>query len=56
MEIGHTQLRKYEEYAYVLDYKSRGRSITVNGKTGIIITAIGEERLTLLEVLGIEDI
>ena len=55
MEIGHTQLRKYEEYAYVLDYKSRGKSITVHGKTGIIITAIGEERLTLLEVLGIED-
>jgi len=55
LEIGHTQLRKYEEYAYVLDYKSRGRSITVNGKTGIIITAIGEERLTLLEVLGVED-
>ena len=55
MEIGHTQLRKYEEYAYVLDYKSRSKSITVHGKTGIIITAIGEERLTLLEVLGIED-
>ena len=55
MEIGHTQLRKYEEYAYVLDYKSRGKSMTVRGKTGIIITAIGEERLTLLEVIGIED-
>ena len=54
MEIGHTQLRKYEEHAYVLDYKSRSKSITVRGKTGIIITAIGEERLTLLEVLGIE--
>jgi len=55
LEIGHTQLRKYEEYAYVLDYKSRGKSMTVRGKTGIIITAIGEERLTLLEVIGIED-
>ena len=55
MEIGHTQLRKYEEYAYVLDFKSRSKSITVRGKTGIIITAIGEERLTLLEVLGVED-
>ncbi len=55
MEIGHTQLRKYEEHAYVLDFKSRSKSITIRGKTGIIITAIGEERLTLLEVLGIED-
>ena len=54
MEVGHTQLRKYEEHAYVLDYKSRSKSTTVRGKTGIIITAIGEERLTLLEVLGIE--
>ena len=55
MEIGHTQLRKYEEHAYVLDFKSRSKSTTVRGKTGIIITAIGEERLTLLEVLGIEN-
>jgi putative nucleotide binding protein len=52
LERGHTQLRKYEEYAYVLDFKSRGKSITVRGREGIIITALGEERLTILEVLG----
>ena len=45
--------RKYEEYAYVLDFNSRGKSSTVRGRDGIIITAIGEDRLTLLEVLGI---
>jgi putative nucleotide binding protein len=45
--------RKYEEYAYVLDYNSRGKSSTVRGREGIIVTAIGEDRLTLLEVLGI---
>lgn len=45
--------RKYEEYAYVLDFNSRGKSFTVRGRDGIIITAIGEERLTLLEILGI---
>ena len=45
--------RKYEEYAYVLDFNSRGKSLTVRGRDGIIITAIGEERLTLLEILGI---
>ena len=55
MEMGHTQLRKYEEHAYVLDFKSRSKSTTVRGRTGIIVIAIGEERLTLLEILGIEN-
>jgi len=45
--------RKYEEYAYVLDYNPRGKSTTIRGKDGIIITSIGEDRLTLLEVLGV---
>ena len=53
--MGHTQIRKYEEYAYVLDFKSRAKSTTVRGRTGIIVIAIGEERLTLLEILGIEN-
>lgn len=47
--------RKYEEYAYVLDYVTRGKSTTVRGREGIIITAIGEDRLTLLEVLGMQN-
>ena len=55
MEMGNTQLRKYEEYAYILDYKSRAKSTTVRGRTGVIIIALGEERLTLLEILGIEN-
>ena len=45
--------RKYEEHAYVLDFKSRGKSTTVRGRDGIIITAIGEDRLTILEILGV---
>jgi putative nucleotide binding protein len=45
--------RKYEEHAYVLDFNLRGKSYTVRGRDGIIITSIGEDRLTLLEVLGI---
>lgn len=53
--MGNTQPRRYEEYAHVLDFKSRGKSITVKGRTGNIIIAIGDERLTLLEILGIED-
>ena len=53
--MGNTQQRKYEEYAYVLEYKSRAKSTTVHGRTGVIIIALGEERLTLLEILGIEN-
>lgn len=48
-----THPRKYEEYAYVLDIITRGRSSTVRGREGTIIHAIGEERLTLLELLGV---
>jgi len=50
---GTVQPRKYEEYAYVLDLTTRGRSATVRGREGTIIQAIGEERLTLLELLGV---
>ena len=55
MERGTTHSRKFEEYAYVLDFSSRGRSKTVRGREGIIVTALGEERLTLLEVLGLDE-
>ncbi|MGH9991950.1 MAG: DUF655 domain-containing protein [Nitrososphaera sp.] len=50
------QPRKYEEYAYVLDFTPRGKSITVRGREGVIIQAIGEERLTLLELLGVQNV
>ncbi len=53
LERGYTQPRKYEEYAYVLDYVPRGKSRTVRGRDGIIVTALGEDRLTLLEILGV---
>lgn len=47
------QPRKYEEYVYVLDVTARGRSITIRGREGTIVQAVGEERLTLLELLGV---
>ena len=47
--------RKYEEYAYVLDYTLRGKSNTVRGREGLIIQGIGEEHLTLLELLGVQN-
>ncbi|MDH3191687.1 MAG: DUF655 domain-containing protein [Nitrosopumilus sp.] len=53
MYRAHSPPRKYEEYAYVLDFNPRGKSSTVRGREGIIIVAIGEDRLTLLEVLGV---
>jgi len=55
LERVNTQLRKYEEYAYVLDFTALGKSKTVRGREGVIVTALGEERLTLLEILGVED-
>ncbi len=57
-QYGHDhsgQPRKYEEYAHVLDFTPRGKSITVRGREGVIIQAIGEERLTLLELLGVQN-
>ena len=55
MDRGYTQPRRYEEYAYVLDFVERGKSSTVRGREGVILTALGEDRLTLLEVLGVEN-
>ena len=46
--------KKYEEWALVLDFKSRGRSSTMRGREGTIVTAIGESMMTLLEILGAE--
>jgi putative nucleotide binding protein len=47
------QPRKYEEYAYVLDVTIRGRSNTIRRREGTIVQAIGEEQLTLLELLSV---
>ena len=49
------QPRRYEEHAYVLDFTPRGKSTTVRGREGVIVHAIGEERLTLLELLGVQN-
>lgn len=48
--------RSYEEYAYVLDFVNRGKAKTVKGREGTIVTAIGEDRLTILELLGAPNI
>lgn len=47
--------KKYEEFAYVLDFLPRGKSLVIKGREGSVVQAIGEERLTLLELLAMED-
>jgi putative nucleotide binding protein len=47
--------KKYEEFAYVLDFVPRGKSTVIKGREGPVVQAIGEERLTLLELLAMEN-
>jgi putative nucleotide binding protein len=47
--------KKYEEFAYVLDFLPTGKSVVIKGREGEIVQAIGEERLTLLELLAMEN-
>ena len=47
--------KRYEEFAYVLDFLPEGKSAVIKGREGPIIQGIGEERLTLLELLAVED-
>ena len=47
--------KRYEEYAYVLDFIPRGKSSIIKGREGPIVQALGEERLTLLELLAVEN-
>ena len=47
--------KKYEEFAYVLAFMPRGKSAVIKGREGPMVQAIGEERLTLLELLAMEN-
>jgi putative nucleotide binding protein len=47
--------KKYEEFAFVLDFSTRGKSAVIKGREGPMVQAIGEDRLTLLELLGMEN-
>jgi len=48
--------RKYEEYAYVLDFIHHSKSITVKEREGPMVQAIGEGWSTLLEVLAMNKV
>ena len=47
--------KKYEEFAFVLDFAPRGKSVVIKGREGPIVQAIGQDRLTLLELLAVEN-
>jgi putative nucleotide binding protein len=44
--------KKYEEFAYVLDFIPRGKSIIIREREGPLVQAVGEDKLTLLEILA----
>ena len=50
---GHST--RYEEQAIVLDSRPRSRAVTVRGRDGTIVTALGDGRFTLLEILAVQD-
>ncbi|HMD14363.1 MAG TPA: DUF655 domain-containing protein [Bacteroidota bacterium] len=47
--------KKYEEFAYSLDFIPRGKSYIIKEREGPLVQAVGEERLTLLEILANSD-
>lgn len=47
--------KKYEEFAFVVDFMPRGKSVAIKGREGPMVQAIGEDRLTLLELLAMEN-
>jgi putative nucleotide binding protein len=51
-ETGSQQSKRYEEFAYVLDFIPRGKSSIIKEREGPLVQAIGEDRLTLLEILA----
>jgi putative nucleotide binding protein len=48
-----TQQKKYEEFAFVLDFIPHGKSTVIKGREGPIIQGLGEDHLTLLEILAV---
>jgi putative nucleotide binding protein len=49
---GNYAPKKYEEFAYVLDFIPNGKSAIIKEREGPLVQAVGEERLTLLEILA----
>jgi putative nucleotide binding protein len=48
--------KKYEEFAYALDFIPQGKSFIIKERDGPLVQAVGAERLTLLEILANPDL
>ncbi|MHB1908131.1 MAG: DUF655 domain-containing protein [Nitrososphaerales archaeon] len=46
------QSKRYEDYAYVLDFIPRAKSAVIKEREGPLLQAIGEDRLSILEILA----
>ena len=54
-ERAYESLKRYEKFAYVLDYLSHGRTEARHRyRTGALVQAVGEEYFTLLEAIAKE--
>jgi putative nucleotide binding protein len=49
------QVKRYEEYAYVLDFMPRSKSKIVKNREGLIVQVVGEDYFTLLELLAFDN-
>jgi predicted nucleic acid-binding OB-fold protein len=47
--------KRYEEYAYILDFMPKGTSKIAKNRKGPIVQAVGEEYFILLELLASDD-
>jgi len=47
--------KRYEEYAYVLDFMPKARSKIVKNRKGTIVQAVGEKYFTLLELVAFDN-
>ena len=55
MYTSEPTVKKFEEFAYVLAFVRRGKSTIIREREGPLVQAIGEERLTLLEILAADN-
>jgi hypothetical protein len=46
--------KRYEEYAYVLDFMPKAMSKIVKNREGLIVQVVGEEYFTLLELVAFD--
>ena len=48
--MGSIHQKKYEEFAFILDFRINSRSSLIKGRDGTIIQGIGLDNLTEIEI------